>query len=231
MAGRVLAFLSLGILLVGQFIGKYVTDSKSATTLANYTAAVTFVVAVWLLFVAQYEVWKREREARQLAEEKLKPAVSIGDIVTRKWPHSSQPMGVEYYFGVTNIGGVTLENVEVRLIGMEPRFIEYLPAHLHQKHDNEKPHATHFVLNPGDTKEIDLITGALPIIDGQPRPPRQPMCIVHTVLEVRTAIPFASYKLWVSVTAKDTPRIRAIFLVWIDEADALRCERLPDGLG
>lgn len=214
-SGPVLAVVGL-ILMVAQ-LG--VTDSRLAANVLKYGSWSTLAVAGFMIFVAQYEVWRDERSARKTLEDRLIPKATIRNLTPRVWPAGQGGVSVtgkEYYFDVFNSSETDgLENVRVELESIIPDAIGYPNAPLHIRNDSDD--TREFSINAGSTRQIDLITGPANVPNSQ-----IPMIVAHTVNQYRTDMPYGRYVMVVRVSARNAPPKRATFEAWIDNNE-LQC--------
>jgi hypothetical protein len=147
--------------------------------------------------------------------------IQVGKLERRVWPFPHHSFtGAEYYFEIVNSSECEpLENGRVELIALVPDVIGYLPVPLHIKHDTYEQRE--FSINPGSTRQVDLITGPInhPISQKE-------MIIAHTVNSDRVPIPLGKYRLTVRVSAKNSPPATAVFEAWINKDGELRWVRL-----
>jgi hypothetical protein len=218
-SGPVLALLGL-VLLICQAT---ITDSQMATAVFKYLSWTTLGAAGLMIFVAQYEVWKQELEAKIKTEEDLTrrvaPKAIIRNLTPRVWPQGQAGVNVtgkEYYFDIFNCSEVEpLENVRAEVAEIVPDAIGYPNAPLHIR--NEDYNTTEISINPGSARQIDLITGPV----NAPRS-QQVMIVAHTLNAYRNTIPNARYRITVRVSARNAPPAMATFGTWIEHGE-LQC--------
>src|ERR1035441_1463092 len=217
-SGPVLAVVGLGLLIAQQTIANSVTANR----VLKMGGWLTLGTAAILVLIAQYEVWKQEREARIQAEEelmrRLTPRAINRNLTPRVWPADLVSFtGKEYYFDIFNSSETeSLDNVRVEVAEIIPDAIGYPNAPLHVRNDDYE--TREFSINPASVRQIDLITG--PVND--PKSQRL-MIIAHTVNKERRPIPYGRYRITVRVSARNIPPVTAIFEAWIDEEKVLQC--------
>jgi hypothetical protein len=217
-SGPVLAVVGLGLLIAQQTIANNVTANR----VLKMGGWLTLGTAAILVLIAQYEVWKQEREARIQAEEelmrRLTPKAIIRNLTPRVWPADLVSFtGKEYYFDIFNSSETeSLDNVRVEVAEIIPDAIGYPNAPLHVRNDDYE--TREFSINPASVRQIDLITG--PVND--PKSQRL-MIIAHTVNKERRPIPYGRYRITVRVSARNMPPVTAVFEAWIDEEKVLQC--------
>lgn len=187
---------------------------------SDYARGIWGVLAFVALFLTIYQVWARERKKRREAEEKLVPTLKLYNLKRREFSDSTLKNQTEYHFFVFNSSAGKSITVEVQLRNMEPVGIQYLPVHLHIKHDNALPHQKEFILNPGTEKAVDLVMGPVSHLSSGP------MRILDIVAPQGTVIPSGKYRLGVLASGSDVSPVPASFEIWIDENGSLQCRQL-----
>ncbi len=193
----------------------------SAWTIGNPGLLFLYFVAFYCLgVVIQSQFAAHARQSRDRGRESPPPAsplLVIHDIKKRRWRRASDGLtGVDCQFEVSNSSVSTaLENVRVELLSMKPEVVNF-KATLHIK--NESYDVTTFSLNPGASREIDLLTG--PIND-----PHSQKCIVvaHTVGPERKQMPSGRYTFNVMASARNSSPATAKFEVWVDDDGETQC--------
>ncbi|HMH15760.1 MAG TPA: hypothetical protein VK578_21850 [Edaphobacter sp.] len=185
--------------------------------------ALGYVLAV-LFFVGGYQLW-RDYHLR------LQPQLRVTKINAQKWrtatgilydnspmpPNKKNGDAIAYYFEISGVSEAsTIRDVRVQLAEINPpvQHLNWLPILLFHKHDHP-PHAEKFDLHPGDVKHIDLISG----YRGDDH-----FEIRHIVDGANRNIPAGSYRLSVTITATDTPKISVYFAVCVDSEGLLQCK-------
>lgn len=217
-SGPVLVVVSL-LLLIAQLSIK---DNTLAVAVLKYSSWATLAVAGAMIFVAQYRVWKEDREVKEALERRLLPKAIIRNLTPRIWPIGQAGVsftGKEYYFDIYNSSETDpLENVRVEVADMIPDAIGYPNAPLHIRNDDYN--TREFSINAGSTRQIDLITGPVDAPNSQ-----EAMIVTHTVNNYRGPIPYGRYRINVRVSARNAAPITATFEVWI-EGKELQCALL-----
>jgi hypothetical protein len=219
-SGWLLAIVAIGLNIAA---AHFVDDPSRSAMVVRWAARLTTAGAIWLVFVAQYDAWKKERTAREEALQELKrrltPKAIIRNLTPRVWPAGSGGVSVtgkEYYFDIFNASEAeSLENVRVEVAEMVPDAIGYPNAPLHIRNDDYD--TREFTINPGSVRQIDLITGPVRAPNSQ-----QLMIVAHTVNKHRTSIPHERYRISVRVSARNTPPVTASFETWIEDEE-LQC--------
>jgi len=67
-SGWLLAIVAIGLTIAAAF---FVDDPSKSAMVIRWAARITGVAAIWLIFVAQYDAWRQEREAKQKALDEL----------------------------------------------------------------------------------------------------------------------------------------------------------------
>jgi hypothetical protein len=181
------------------------------------------VVAIGLaLFMAGYYVWRADhlRLARKISITGLR--VQEWTIIPRGSIGEGHPARSYYLEIVNESDGTTIGDVSVQLRHISPEVpnLNWLPIHLHVKHDNpvrEEDYVRSFNLNPHETKNIDFVSST----EGDNR-----FTVIHIVPGVNKFVFFDTkgHRLQVIVTAKDMPAVSIWVRVWRDEAGLLMCE-------
>ena len=112
----------------------------------------------------------------------------------------------------------------VQLLSIEPpvQDLNWLPVHLHLKHDNRPEGATEFTftkefdLHPGDAPQhVDLVAAEV----GAPT-----ITVEHIAERVKKSIPVGTARRFtVIATGNDVLQSKAVFQVWCDREGALCC--------
>jgi hypothetical protein len=170
------------------------------------------------LFLAGYYVWRADHI-------RLEPKVEIAQVVSDEWIAGGVPEALRrailWYFPVTNKSdGTTITGVNVQLNQIEPAVdnLDWLPVHLHIKHDNPiraEDLIRTFDLSPGDTKNVDFVAGLVGDNHFEIRH-ILPNHINHSVNSGR-------YRIQVMVTAQNFAPLFKWFEVWIDNNGVLQC--------
>ncbi len=86
-SGWLLAIVAIGLTIAAAVVQG---DQSTAASVVKWAAWLTGGAAIWLVFVAQYDAWRQEREAKQTALDELsKDANMHGTIYV--WPAPSYP--------------------------------------------------------------------------------------------------------------------------------------------
>jgi hypothetical protein len=214
-SGPVLAIAGLVLLLAQQTV-----DGPQAANTLKMLGWGVLGTAALMVVVAQYQVWKSEREARIEAENRLKPRAIIGNLTPRVWPAGQGGVAVtgkEYYFDIFNSSEVeSLDGVRVEVARMVPDAIGYPNPPLHVRNDDYV--TREFSINPLAIRQIDLITGPVNAPNSQ-----AVMIVAHTVNKYRTAIPNGKYEITVRVSASNSPPTTATFVALLDNTGELQC--------
>jgi len=217
-SGPILVIIGL-ILLICQMAIK---DGRAATAVFGYLSWATLTAAGLMVFVAQYEAWRQEHNAREELTARLAPKAVIRNLTPRVWPRGQGGLpvtGKEYYFDVYNASEAeALEDVRVEVSEIVPDAVGYPNAPLHVRNDDYN--TREFSINAGSVRQIDLITGPVNAPNSQ-----KPMVVAHTVNAYRTEIPYGKYRITVRVSARNAPPATATFETWI-ENEELQCVAL-----
>lgn len=181
-----------------------------------------WIAIVGALFLSGYYLWRADHM-------RLEKKLEITRLVTQEWkvPQGEVMAGHParaWWFEVGNLSeGTTIEDVTVQIktISPEVKNLNWLPIHLHLKHDDPakaEDYKQSFNLNPGEPKTIDLVSS----FEGDNR-----FSIIHTVPRANRHVQFDTegHRLEVIVTAKDMPILSVWFKVWRGEDDLIQCER------
>ena len=120
---------------------------------------------------------------------------------------NQQLVNVLFRIGIKNLGGRTLDNVKVALVGVEPEPPPFLPIALCQMHDRQ-PYKDSFGLNPGAVQHIDVAYAARldPTQDWH-------FELCYTLGDIPALWRPGTYTLAISASAKDTaPETRTFVL-------------------
>jgi hypothetical protein len=104
----------------------------------------------------------------------------------------------------------SVENIQVTLDSTNAAS-SVLPLHLHQMHDNQKPHQKSFNLHPGDRKHIDVVQHI----------PRNPTCDIQSIDFDGRAVMLSldgSVMLTISASGTNVAKVSEDFEVKMDEA-------------
>jgi hypothetical protein len=183
----------------------------------NHALIVTFVIA---MFLAGYYAWRADHV-------RLQRRIKIAGVFMHDWsvPQDKRGTGFSaraWFFTVVNESdAVTIEDVNVQLRAISPEVptLNWLPIHLHLKHDNPakaEDYRQSFSLHPGEPRSVDFVSA----LEGDNR-----FTVEHTVPAVNKSVPFDTegHRLQVMVTAKDMPVLLVWFKVWRDEAGLIQC--------
>lgn len=218
-SGWSLAIVAIGLNIAAAF---FADDPSKSAMVVKWSARLTGAGAIWLLLVAQYDAWREEHEARIGAEARLVPRAVIRNLTPRVWPAGQGGVSVtgkEYYFDIFNSSEAeSLEGVRVEVERITPDAIGYPNAPLHVR--NDEYDTREFTINPGSVRQIDLVTGPVNAPNSQ-----KPLFVAHTVNRYRTDIPYGTYTITVRVSANNSPAVRAVFRVWVEEQE-LQCVML-----
>ncbi len=185
---------------------------KTPPPIANWLAI------VGAIFLSGYYLWRADHL-------RLQPKLCISNVVRDEWstgfPANAPSKAILWYFPVSNISeGTTITGINVQLNKIEPSVdnLDWLPVHLHIKHDNpSRPEdsAKTFDLNPNDTRNVDFVAA---IARGDTFELRHilPPVINHHV-------PRQKYRIQVMVTAHNLPALFRWFEVWADDNEELQC--------
>jgi len=169
--------------------------------------AALLALLMFLTFLAAYKLLIRVEgyEARKLAIVSGDgPPFEQVNLLT-----DQQLLNVLFRIGIENLGGRTLDNVKVALVGVEPEPPPFLPIALCQMHDR-KPYKDSFVLNPGAVQHIDVAYAYKPGFD-----PTQDwhFQLCYTLGDIPAVWHPGTYTLAISASAKDTaPETRTFML-------------------
>ena len=219
--GRAIAgpiFAAVGLLLL--LLQRLITDSKIADIALKWGAWATLAIAAAMIWVAQYELWKQEREARIKAEDRLKPKAIIRNLASRIWPAGQAGVSVtgkEYFFDIFNSSAAeALDGVRVEVAALTPDALGFPNAPLHVR--NEDYDTREFSINPLHVRQIDLITGPVNAPNSQ-----AVMIIPHTVKKHLAPIPNGKYEITVRVSPNNSPPVTATFVALLDNKGELQC--------
>jgi hypothetical protein len=171
------------------------------------------------LFMAGYYVWR----AHHL---RLIPQLTIDQLVRDTWDvpglvPEAQREATLWYFHVQNTSeGITVTGVNVELNEIIPALdnLDWLPVHLHIKHDNPiRPQDAilRFYLNPVGMKNVDFVSA----ITGDDH-----FYINHVLPEpINHNVPNGEYRIQVKVTANNLAPVFKWFKVWSDNG-GLQCK-------
>jgi hypothetical protein len=219
-SGWLLAIVAIGLNIAAAY---FLTDPSASAEVVKWSAKLTAVGAIYLVFVAQYDAWRQERCRAEKAEFRLVPRIKIGVPQQHFWGLKEQrgSTGTGYFFGVTNLSEAeSLESLRAELISMEPDVIGILPFPLHIRNLDYQTSETS--VNPGLTMQFDLATGpdhnaisqAVIMIPG----------IISGDRGSRNAVPieYGRYRMTVRVGAMNCPPQDIVFELWIED-NFLRC--------
>ena len=201
----------------------FVNDPSKSVMVVRWTANLTSFGAIWLILVAQYDAWRKERDRSEKAEMGLVPRIRIGHPQQQFWglEEGRGSSGMGYYFQVSNLSASeSLESVKAQLVSMEPDEAKILPLPLHIRHKDWRTVETS--INPGSSEHFDIATGpdhnttsqgmVIPcIVDGD-----------RGIVNV-ASIPNARYRLKIRVSARNCPPQDLSLELWV-ENNFLRCE-------
>ena len=194
-----------GPTLLGIAFGLYTLwHSPAWPWFLSYVLVVTFLTG--------YYLWRGDHL-------RLSVAVRVSNVLSQSWVHPEGAKTVLYFFEIVNTSEAkSIQGVNVQLAGIQPSTEEmnFLPIHLRQKHDWQSPQALKtFDLNPGERKQIDLISG---IVDGDW------FEIQHIVPAVRNKITSKIlHKLNVVISGIDMPANSVWFNVWAENGE-IKCK-------
>jgi hypothetical protein len=153
--------------------------------------------------------WLQEHRRVKSTELKLKPKLRIlSKVHEQTWMHELG-RAYAYYIEIVNDGEAgTVENVNVRLDQIEPEVsnLNWLPVHLHLKHDNRPINSSNFVnrtefdLHAGDRRQVDLVSAVV----NSPT-----ITVEHIVQGVNASVPPGRYKFTVIAVGRNVPRLPA----------------------
>jgi hypothetical protein len=199
------------------FLGVYIAGSNKSN---GYVVWGSVTLGVVFCFVASFRAWKREHEARIIAEDRMKPKAVIRNLSSRVWPIGQAGISVtgkEYYFDVFNSSEAeALDGVRVEVADLKPDAIGFPNPPLHIRNDSYN--TREFSINPLHIRQIDLITGPVNAPGSQ-----KAMIIPHTVERHRAPIPNGKYEITVRVSANNSPPITATFVALLDNVGELQC--------
>jgi hypothetical protein len=179
----------------------------------------------WLLcyllavsFMTGYLLWRTDHV-------RLEPRVSIVQVVQDEWMVGGVPeaqhQAILWYFSVKNASdGSTVTGINVQLNRIEPPVynLDWLPVHLHIKHDNParaENHLLAFDLNPGGCKNVDFVSAF--VGDGH-------FEIRHILpAHINHGVRNGRYRVQVMVTANNLAPLFRWFEVWTDDNRVLQC--------
>lgn len=203
--------------LLGTWIGKLsLLDVFHKMTWRGWAILVLIANIVILFEGAFRAVRKREKERNDLAD-KLQPSLFIGSVLKVQ----DDPAGGAWrmmYFEVSNQSeGTSINDVQAQLLKITPlpQNFEWLPVHLHIKHDNTSPPSKTFSLNPGMTVHIDLVSKVKQAKE---------IIVCHIVQDISKTIPAQKYTLTVVVSGNNVPSCEQEFTVWVREDGTLEKE-------
>lgn len=219
-AGPIAAGLAIVLPLIGLRLG-------TSVTVTLWLAVAPLLLAVLLIWPAQYGMWKKERIATEELTERIRPKIVIQNLTPRVWPAGQAGVSVtgkEYYFDVFNTSeSVPLESVRVEVTSLIPDAIGYPNPPLHVRYD-ESYRIEEFSVNPMRERQIDLVTGPVGIVGPLSKQVSQrELIIAHTVNKYRTPIPHGTYEITVCASAKNAKPATRKFKVWIDTNMELQC--------
>lgn len=169
--------------------------------------AALLALLMFLTFLAAYKLLIRVEgyEARKLAivSGDGPPFEQVNLIINQ------QLVNVLFRVGIKNLGGQTLDNVKVALVGVDPDPPPFLPIALCQMHDR-KPYKDSFVLNPGAVQYIDVAYAYKPKSD-----PTQDWLVqpCYTLGDIPAVWHPRTYTLAINASVKDTaPETRTFVL-------------------
>jgi hypothetical protein len=175
----------------------------------------------WAVLVAGYFIWRADHI-------RLEKKIEITRLQTQEWtiPQGSVNAGHHaraYYFEVFNQSeGDTVEGISVQLRAIIPEVpnLNWLPVHLHLKHDDPlklESYVRNFDLNPREPRNVDLVSA----LQGDNR-----FTVLHTVFRANNIVPFDTegHRLQVMLTAKNMSALLVWFKVWRDETGLIQCE-------
>ncbi len=149
-SGPVLALAGLVLLFAQQTV-----DGPKAAAILRELGWGVLATALVMVFVAQYEVWKRGYEANQELSARLLPRAVIENLTPRVWPVGQGGVSVtgkEYYYDIVNTSEAeSLDNVRVEVAEMLPDAIGYPNAPLHVRNDSYN--TREFSINPKSVRQ------------------------------------------------------------------------------
>jgi len=221
-SGWVPAIISLFSLVVTAVLIHRNADPGIISAASVWTAVVSVVAVLFLIFAAQFDAWRKERIRAEKAETRLVPRMRIDHPQQQFWGLEERrgSSGMGYYFQVFNLSDAeSLESVSAHLVSMEPDELKILPLPLHIRHKDWR--TVEASINPGSSGGFDIATG--PDHDTTAQGMVIP-CITdgdRGIVNV-ARIPNARYRLKIRVTAKDCPPQDLDLELWV-ENNFLRC--------
>jgi hypothetical protein len=177
-------------------------------------AILVLIANIVILFEGAFRaVRKREEERNELAD-KLQPSLFIGSTLKAQ----EDPVGGAWrmmYFEISNRSECTsINNGQAQLLKITPppQNFEWLPIHLHIKHDNTNPPSKTFSLNPGMTIHIDLVSKVKQAKE---------VIVCHIVHGINNTIPAQKYTFTVLISGNDVPSCEQEFTVCVREDGTL----------
>ncbi len=218
-AGWLLAIVAIGLNIAAAF---FIDDPSKSAVVVRWSATLTGAGAIWLMLVAQYDVWRKERLRAETAEMRLVPRMRIDHPQQHFWGLEERrgSSGMGYYFQVFNLSDAdSLESVSARLVSIEPDEVKILPLPLHIRHKDWRTVETS--ISPGSSEGFDIATG--PDHDVTAQGMVIP-CIINGdrgIVNV-ARIPNTRYHIRIRVTAKNCPPQDLDLELWV-ENNFLRC--------
>ena len=153
---------------------------------------------------------------------RLQPRMVIHSPTKSIWPISQYGFtGCNWHFVVENLSeSETIEDARADIVSITPP-LAYPPIPKPMKIKDETYDVRSFSIHPKATREIDLSTGP----SEDPNSQRQ-FFIVYAVKEALRPIPIGRYRISVRIGAKNTPPATAMFEVWVDGAQGVKCIQL-----
>lgn len=180
----------------------------------HYTLrTIPWTIYVWLLTLSLIFALFVSGEKQH---RKLQTRMKITGPYRQEWDERPDgPFGCGYYFAVVNLSKTeSLENVLAECVDMVPHDMSINRVPMKVKNDDYK--TREFTVNADSAREIDLVTGP------NGRPGSQNLMILAHTVPSGMVLNSDRYRLTISISARNTPSIRAVFEVWVNDNN-LQC--------
>jgi hypothetical protein len=181
---------------------------------------VNWLAIVGAVFLGGYYLWHADHL-------RLQKQLAVVGISAYPFTTADGHVANVYDINITNNSeAMTIHGVQVKLREISPQVEHHnwLPVLLRQKHDNPDtgiPYKEFFDLNPGDLKQIDVVTA---VAGGEY------FAFQHIVGgNVNRNIPAGSYRIKIEITATHTPPLSKWLRLWIDDGGISHCEIVENG--
>lgn len=171
-------------------------------------------------------MYQFEEQLQKLQRKKVKIVAGTGypyeQVDTIFDSHGNAAIRRLHRVGVKNVGGVTIDRVEVQLEKIEPPTQVRTPVPLRVMHDRPVTNNAarrEFSLDLDQTEYIDVV-----MKDEWPGNPAHPFVVPHTVTFVQTGMDPRRYEFTIFAHGDGAEPDRAVFLVDLDDNNRLRVQ-------